>query len=513
MFQMRFRVAPLAALALAAGALTALAQEKLNKADKNWMEKEVGAIITAQEKATFQEINKDDRKLFKDLFWMRRDFNPMTSENEFQKNFAARIKAADENFKGRAQKGSESDPGQIFLLLGPPSRQERGSRESSGGGATDSPASQTAGADPGTGEEPGGASPGLSDFGGGGGGSQFLTWIYDPNPDLGIPNGLTVQFRQQNEFGYRLVASDELSKQLERVKERLVSNPSVNYDRDTNGRLRKADARFDPNSPAKLALKALRETGTTSDAIQFDVTPAFFRASAGQIYIPLDFVIGSGLDASEATMFGAVDNADGITVYQFEEKSSVQKDASGKLTWEMPLQLQPGLYTLYAGIMNDASSVHGSKVVDLDVPDLSSGELTISSVLMFSEGKQVGEAMGSPGKAFLLGGYHFTPKRDMVYTQQDQLAGVFYAYNYGIAGDKPNLTYQVTFFKESERRGATKEEGFMLQTAEMALTIFDISLNLPNFKDPGSYKIAVKVTDHTSGKTLTKEIPFEMRAQ
>jgi GWxTD domain-containing protein len=510
---MGFRAASLAAVALASAAWAALAQEKLNKADKNWMDNEVGAIITAQEKATFQEINKDDRKLFKELFWMRRDFNPMTSENEFQKDYQVRLKAADENFKGRGQKGSESDPGRIFLLLGAPSRQERGSRESTGGGATDRPASQTGGADPGTGEEPGGAAPGLADFGGGGGDSQFLTWIYDPNPDLGIPNGLTVQFRQQSEFGYRLVSNDELSKQLERVKERLVSNPSVNYARDENGRLRKADAKFDPNSPAKLALKSLRETGATSDAISFDVNPAFFRATAGQIYIPLDFVIASGLNASEATVFGAVDNADGITVFQFEEKSSIEKDAAGKLTWEMPVQLQPGLYTLYVGIMDEASSVHGSKVVDLDVPDLSTGELAISSILMFSEGKQVGEAMGSPGKAFLLGGYHFTPKREMVYTQKDQLAGVFYAYNYGVAGDKPNLTYQVTFFKEAERRGSTKEEGFMLQTPEMALTIFDISLNLPNFKDPGSYKIAVKITDHVSGKTITKEIPFEMRAE
>jgi GWxTD domain-containing protein len=500
-------------LAVAATASAALAQEKLNKADKNWMENEVGAIITAQEKATFQEINKDDRKLFKELFWMRRDFNPMTSENEFQKDFQTRVKTADENFKGRGQKGSESDLGQIFLLLGAPSRQQRGSREAAGGGISEGPASSTGGADPGTGEEPGGAAPGLSDFGGGGSESQFLTWIYDPNPDLGIPEGLTVQFRQQSEFGYRLVSNDELQKQLERVKERLVSNPSVNYARDENGRLRKADAKFDPNSPAKLALKALRETGTTSDAIGFDVTSAFFRATAGQIYIPLDFVINSGLDASEATFFGAVDNADGITVYQFEEKSSIQKDAAGKTTWEMPLQLQPGLYTLYVGVMDEASSVHGSKVVDLDVPDLATGELAISTILMFSEGKQVGEAMGSPGRAFLLGGYHFTPKRDMVYTQKDQLAGVFYAYNYGVAGDKPNLTYQVIFFKEAERRGATREEGFMLQTPEMALTIFDISLNLPNFKDPGNYKIAVKVTDHVSGKTLTKEIPFEIRSE
>ncbi|MGH9324487.1 MAG: GWxTD domain-containing protein, partial [Vicinamibacteria bacterium] len=85
MLQNQLRVIALAFVLALAGA--AVAQEKLSKGDKNWMEKEVGPIITAQEKATFEEIHKDDRKLFKDLFWMRRDFNPQTSENEFQEDY------------------------------------------------------------------------------------------------------------------------------------------------------------------------------------------------------------------------------------------------------------------------------------------------------------------------------------------------------------------------------------------------------------------------------------------
>jgi hypothetical protein len=340
-----------------------------------------------------------------------------------------------------------------------------------------------------------------------------MTWVYDPNPSLGIPNGLNVEFRAQAQFGYRLVKSDDLTEQLERVKERLITNPAVNYSRDENGRLRKPDARFDPNSPAKLALKALQETGQTSDAIAFEVAPSFFRAAAGQIYIPIDFVIKGGLSASKATVFGAVENADGFTIYQFEEEAEMQKDAAGRTVWEMPLQLQPGLYTLYVGILDDGAAVNGTKVVDLDVPDFDAEGLTTSTILMFSEGKQLGEAMGSPGKAFLLGGYHFTPKRELVYTHQEQLSGVFNAYNFGVAGDKPNLTVQVSFFKGNERRGQTKEEAFMLQSPELSLTIFDIPLNIRNFEDPGEYRIEVKVTDHVNAKTITREIPFVIKGE
>ena len=145
MSQNRLRVVAFASGLLVAGAaVAALAQEKLSKNDKNWVEKEVGALITAQEKATFEQINKDDRKLFKDLFWMRRDFNPETSDNEFQRDYEARVKTADENFRGGGTKGSESDMGKIFLLLGGPNQQQRGGRSGCGPGPQPS-------ADPGSG--------------------------------------------------------------------------------------------------------------------------------------------------------------------------------------------------------------------------------------------------------------------------------------------------------------------------------------------------------------------------
>lgn len=508
MFHYRLRAAAIVALA-ASVAGAAAAEDKLSKSDKNWMEKEVGAIITASEKATFQQINKDDRKLFKELFWMRRDFNPMSPENEFQKDYAARMKAADENFKGRGQKGSESDMGQIFILLGPPGRQEKGTPGPGG----QPPSAPQSGAEPDaspSGEQPGGQAA----FGAAAAGdNQTVSWIYDPRPELGIPDGLTVTFRAQGGFGYRLVSNADLEKQLDRVKGRLITNPSVGYVMDESGRLRKPDTRFDPNSPAKLALKALQETKQTSDAITFDVNPAFFRSSAGQIYIPLDFIMKSGLAGKDATVFGAVENADGFTVYQFEEKAQIETDAQKHDAWEMPLQLQPGNYKLYLGVMDGAGTTTGTKIVDLTVPDFDAGDFTLSSILMFTEGDKVNEAMGAPGRAFLLGGYHFTPKREMVYTQKDQLSGVFNAYNFGVEGDKPNLTVQVSFFKGDERRGSTKEEPFMLQTPEMALTIFDIPLNLPNFKDPGDYRVEVKVIDHVKDKTITKNIPFVIQGQ
>ena len=77
MFAKLLRAAAL--LGTAAIATTAVAQDELSGGDKKWMEKEVGAIITDQEKAIFQEIGKNDRKLFKEIFWMRRDLDPTSA--------------------------------------------------------------------------------------------------------------------------------------------------------------------------------------------------------------------------------------------------------------------------------------------------------------------------------------------------------------------------------------------------------------------------------------------------
>lgn len=505
MFNETLRAVAVVTSLLVASVTFTFAQDKLSKGDQEWMEKEVGAIITDQEEAMFQEISKDDRKLFKELFWMRRDFDPTTSDNEFEDIYERRMKEADDAFKERGRKGHETDMGQMLLLLGPPAQQVRGGRDAAPAPGA-SPPSVDANAEPGAGG--GQSQSGMSDFGNSN--SQSVTWVYDPNPQLGIPDGLTIEFRQQSQFGFRIVDRDELEPSLERVRQRLISNPAVNYVRDENGRLRKADARFDPNSPAKLALRALQDTGETSDAIAFSVDPRFYAASAGQIYVPMDIAIESGIGKGKATVFGAVENSDGFTIYQFEEEAEIVEEEDGHLTWELPLQLQPGLYTLYMGVMDENNTVTGTKVFDLDVPDFTGTELTLSSILMFSDAEQTGEVMGAPGKAFMFGGYHFEPKRDNVYTQSDNLEGIFYAYNYGVQGDKPNLTLDVSFTKDGEPRGRVPQTPLMQQTPDMSLHIFGYGLNIRNFEDPGDYVLTLKVTDHVNGTTVTKEIPFVM---
>ncbi len=155
MFRLTFRtVAPLLLFALLFGFASAVHAQEVNNElkgkDLRWLEEEVAPIITVEEIDVFRAIDKGDRKLFKEIFWSRRDPQLKTKDNEFEKTFKERRKTADKQYKAGGVKGYATDMGKVFILLGAPT-----SAEGSGPDAT---------------------------------------WHYDPNAKAGLPDGLTLKF-------------------------------------------------------------------------------------------------------------------------------------------------------------------------------------------------------------------------------------------------------------------------------------------------------------------------------
>jgi len=98
-----------------------LAKDKLPQEHKDWLEL-VSPIITKIEKDVFLKLKTNlERDKFIQLFWKKRDPLPDTQENEFYKEYMARIRFADLNFgRGAVKKGSQTERGYFYLLLGPP---------------------------------------------------------------------------------------------------------------------------------------------------------------------------------------------------------------------------------------------------------------------------------------------------------------------------------------------------------------------------------------------------------
>ncbi|HTY40733.1 MAG TPA: GWxTD domain-containing protein [Thermoanaerobaculia bacterium] len=100
-------------------------------ADENWADGAVRFLMTAEEKAQWQGLGDTvARAEFVALFWQRRDPTPETPENEYRAEIERRIQFANAAFAQGEKRGSETDRGMVFVLMGPPSAVVTGSLKS-----------------------------------------------------------------------------------------------------------------------------------------------------------------------------------------------------------------------------------------------------------------------------------------------------------------------------------------------------------------------------------------------
>jgi GWxTD domain-containing protein len=87
----------------------------------DWMDGPVKYLLTPDESRAFSRLSEDSsRARFVARFWFARDPLPDTPENEFRREFERRVGFADEQFREGAKRGSLTDRGLVFVLLGPP---------------------------------------------------------------------------------------------------------------------------------------------------------------------------------------------------------------------------------------------------------------------------------------------------------------------------------------------------------------------------------------------------------
>ncbi len=510
-----FLLVAAAGLGLAA---SAVAQDNLSRGDRRWLE-EVDPIITAQERQLFQEIDRDDRDLFRDLFWARRDPTPTNRNNEARDAFENWREQADDQFGQRGRKGSETDMALVMLLLGPPDNQERTGGRGAGPGGGGPPAGAT-------GNNPvseGGGSPGAGGgggFGGGGGmggpGGSGMKFTYVPNPDRGMPDGLELEFRTTN-LGLRLIRNEQIEAALERARQRQIAWPSINYARDEEGRLRELEDLFDPNSPAKQILNALREGGEVSTAIPMTPDFAFFRSNTDDTYVAvvLEIPDASGL-ADRVQSFYSVEDALGTVIGQAEEEVDLVRTPDGGAMIELPMQMPAGLYTVRIGIRDPRSEAYGTANVELESPDFTAQTLSISSMARFSDGSRIEDFTPVPGRALLVGGFHFIPKVSRVYEPDSAFRLVFNAYGYGVDGDQASLSWQITFKKDGDQYLRYNPTGFNMAAPELAIAIVDVPLArlfADGRREPfeaGDYTAEITVNDQVSGQSVTEVVEFQV---
>ncbi len=86
-----------------------------------WARGPVQWLMTGEEQRAWRAVSNDQQAAdFIDLFWARRDPTPGTPNNEFRNEFDARVTFADKAFTGEPVRGSLTDRGRVYIVLGPP---------------------------------------------------------------------------------------------------------------------------------------------------------------------------------------------------------------------------------------------------------------------------------------------------------------------------------------------------------------------------------------------------------
>lgn len=89
--------------------------------NESWAEGPVRALLTNEEKRDWAALSDPlARSEFVTKFWATHDPKPETPDNEFRQEFEKRVAFADKYFAHDEIRGSLTDRGMVFLLLGPP---------------------------------------------------------------------------------------------------------------------------------------------------------------------------------------------------------------------------------------------------------------------------------------------------------------------------------------------------------------------------------------------------------
>jgi GWxTD domain-containing protein len=93
-------------------------RQELKGTYKTWLNQEVPYIITDEERKAFTSLSNDEeRDAFIENFWLRRNPNPDSPENEFREEHYRRIAYANEHFAA-GKPGWKTDRGHIYIAYG-----------------------------------------------------------------------------------------------------------------------------------------------------------------------------------------------------------------------------------------------------------------------------------------------------------------------------------------------------------------------------------------------------------
>jgi GWxTD domain-containing protein len=509
-----------------------ITKDELHGSYKTWLDQDVRWIITDEEVKAFKNLaNDEERDQFIEQFWLRRNPNPESPENEFRDEHYARIAYANEHFAA-GKPGWMTDRGHIYISFGKPDSID----SHPSGGSYERPM-----------EEGGGET---STF-------PFEVWHYRYLPSVGdnidiefvdtcmcgdyhatmdrsekdalknVPGAGETEYEQEGrstkadrfkgggleQLGDGPMATSNQSKQFDRLDQfaKIFAPPPVKFaDLDTF------------LSSAKVL---------NGPPFLFDVRTDYVKLTNDTVMVPLTLQIRNGdityitkdeLSVGTVNILGRVSNITDHIVQTFEETVTVNTAAdllaqtknNVSIYWKA-LPLPPGKYKVEIAIKDVNNPDHvGIWRRSVDVPKYEDDVLSASSLILADTMERVPSKNIGLGN-FVIGNTKLTPRvpptttTPVTFHRAQNLNFWMQVYNLGIGDNKRNdatIEYQVVDLANGKEILVSQETAAKLNPNADQLTL-EKSMPLASLQ-PGKYKVTIKVNDGVSKQQIASSVPF-----
>jgi GWxTD domain-containing protein len=507
-------------------------REELKGAYKTWLTQDVTYIISDEESKAFKSLSNDEeRDAFIENFWLRRNPNPDSPENEFREEHYRRIAYANEHFAA-GKPGWKTDRGRIYISWGKPDSID----SHPSGGSYQRPI------DEGGGE--------TSTF-------PFETWHYrylegvGENIDLEFVDSCqcgdyhyTIDRGEKDALqkvpGAGLTQYEQMgqAKKADRFKggmETLGNGPMGSSDQAKEFDRIELSAKLFAPPPVKFKdlENFISEHKLLSGPIfPFDVRTDFVKVTESMDMVPITlqmknrditFVTKDGVSKGVVNILGKVTTLTHKTVQTFEDTVEVEEPAEllekaldGKRVYWKSLPLVPGLYRLDIAIKDVNNPDHlGYYGASLNVPTYHDEKLGTSSLILADQMNLVSSREIGSGN-FIIGNTFIRPRvspslaKPVSFNRTQQLNFWMQVYNLGIddatKSNQATVTYQITDTTANtvvlEKQLDSKELGSHSDQLTVAKTLPIAGLQ------PGKYKVTIRINDGISKQEISQSAPF-----
>ena len=507
---------------------SAVQREEAEDYYQRWLNQDVTYIISDEEESVFKSLTSpEEKELFIEQFWRRRDPDLRTSINEFKEEHYRRIAYVNERFYA-GKPGWKTDRGMIYILHGPPHEIESYVT----GGNYNRPFNE-------------------------GGGQTVVhpmeVWRYRHLE--GVGDDIVLEFVDRTYTGtyklilfpdekdallhfdgYGLTMSEQLGISDKQHRPSLIGGRSTAYETrlHNNNPFRRYEIFSRVMVPKKIKYKDLKELVKVEigySNLPFRVRSDYFKLNDGQVLVPvtveirnrfLSFEADGEVHSARVGLYGVVTSLSNKFIEEFDQDlvisfgpDRLMRGLEGRATYQKVLLLDSGTRYKLDLIMKDLSSNNIGAVKHGIIPPPSMRErekLSSSSMLLSNHLQELPEAPAQD-QMFVLGDVKIRPSIDKSFSKKLPLGVYLHLYNFGMdqASNTPQMQVAYRISRDGEVIGeATDSRGESIQFFSDRRMVLLKRLNLRSL-EPGKYRLEVEVWDQVKDVRTRVQDNFQVQ--